>query len=59
MPYGKVDELAINTIRTLAVCFPIPRFCPTIIIKQLPRYRNLFSQRCAADALYRHVCFNC
>jgi hypothetical protein len=22
MPYGKTDELAINTIRTLAVCFP-------------------------------------
>jgi hypothetical protein len=38
MPYGKVDELAINTIRTLAVCFPPLslsnlRHCPTMILK--------------------------
>ena len=25
MPYGKTDELAINTIRTLAVCTVLPR----------------------------------
>jgi hypothetical protein len=29
MPYGKVDELAINTIRTLAVRLPMSRCCPT------------------------------
>jgi hypothetical protein len=28
MPYGKVDELAINTIRTLAVRLPI-FLCPS------------------------------
>jgi hypothetical protein len=37
MPYGKTDELAINTIRTLAVrqmlmrCFECARCCPTIV----------------------------
>jgi hypothetical protein len=42
MPYSKTDELAVNTIRTLAVrcCSPLP--CPTTL---LPRYAMLFPTR--------------
>jgi hypothetical protein len=34
MPYGKVDELAINTIRTLAVRLPMSHLCPTTPLSQ-------------------------
>jgi hypothetical protein len=41
MPYGKVDELAINTIRTLAVRFSLA-LLPHHAREQLPRYRDVF-----------------
>jgi hypothetical protein len=41
MPYEKVDTLAINTIRTLAVCC-VPRRLPRHCRQQLPRYRPIF-----------------
>jgi hypothetical protein len=39
MPYGKVDELAINTIRTLAVCLS----CPTNLANSYPAIAIFFS----------------
>lgn len=41
MSYGKTDELAINTIRTLAVCYLL-RGCPTTLIDSYPAIAIFF-----------------
>jgi hypothetical protein len=58
MPYGKTDELAINTIRTLAVCFPFTCCCPATGIAT-PLSQSFFTSHRADGAERYQLLIRC